>query len=70
MGMVAAAAATASAIVVSPQAPQGHRSLSSAWRLRLRSASPGVAALRSVLSTVCLPPAHASSAKAAPLSAI
>jgi hypothetical protein len=66
MGMLAAA----SAILASPQAPQGHRSLSGAWRLRLRSASPGVAALRSVLSSVCLPPAHACSAKVAPLSAI
>ncbi|KAK3136769.1 hypothetical protein QOZ80_5BG0442220 [Eleusine coracana subsp. coracana] len=40
------AAAAASAILASPQTPQGHRSLSGAWRLRLRSASPGVAALR------------------------
>ncbi|GJM95439.1 hypothetical protein PR202_ga12176 [Eleusine coracana subsp. coracana] len=46
MGMLAAAAA--SAILASPQTPQGHRTLSGAWSLRLRSASPGVAALRSL----------------------
>ncbi|GJN34785.1 hypothetical protein PR202_gb23481 [Eleusine coracana subsp. coracana] len=50
MGMLAAAAA--SAILASPQTPQGHRSLSGAWRLRLRSASPGVAALRSLTFTL------------------
>ncbi|CAN6343323.1 unnamed protein product [Urochloa humidicola] len=45
MGMLAAAAA--SALLASPQAPAGRRCLSTAWTLRLRpAASPGAAALR------------------------
>ncbi|KAL6623587.1 hypothetical protein ACP70R_033466 [Stipagrostis hirtigluma subsp. patula] len=41
MGMLAAAA-----LLASPQTPLGPRHLSDSWRLRLRPASPGVAALR------------------------
>ncbi|TVU49750.1 hypothetical protein EJB05_01084 [Eragrostis curvula] len=46
MGMLDAAATSSSSILASPQTPLGHRILSVAWRLHLRAASPGVAALR------------------------